>query len=136
MEKITCKKCGKEKEPKEFHNHIGMKSGKDGSCASCRAKENKEASFQKRYGITVNDYLKLYSEQKGCCAICNILLEILDVDHCHQSKIVRGLLCNNCNRGIGFFKDNPIFLRKAAEYLEKERPEVSLLALMRMLGKI
>jgi len=44
----------------------------------------------------------------------------LDVDHCHTTGEVRGLLCNRCNTGIGQFKDNPNILRSAARYLDKE----------------
>lgn len=51
------------------------------------------------------------------CAICESN-ENLVGDHCHESGTPRGILCKNCNLAIGNMKDNPLLLRKAAEYLE------------------
>ena len=74
--------------------------------------------LQKRYGITEEQYDLLFLKQDGCCAICKQRFsKRLDVDHCHSTNIVRGLLCNNCNRGLGHFKDNPIYLQEAVQYL-------------------
>lgn len=62
-------------------------------------------------------------EHHGYCEICggegDGRWKQLNVDHCHATNVFRGLLCSNCNRGIGMFKDNPDFLRKAALYLER-----------------
>lgn len=52
------------------------------------------------------------------CRICKSL-EHLILDHCHITGEVRGTLCHHCNVGLGHFKDNPEFLRRAAEYLER-----------------
>lgn len=59
------------------------------------------------------------------CAICkepqSVLLKgelkRLAVDHCHKTKKIRGLLCDNCNKGLGLFKDKPELLNSASEYL-------------------
>lgn len=75
------------------------------------------------YGITAADYDRLLAEQGGGCAICGITnpgrREFFDVDHCHLTGTVRGLLCETHNRGIGIFEDDPELLRRAAEYLER-----------------
>ena len=70
-----------------------------------------------RYGLTPEDYKKMYEEQNGKCAIpsCNGDAEF--VDHDHETTKVRRLLCRLCNSGLGFFRDNPNLLLEAAEYL-------------------
>ena len=59
----------------------------------------------------------MLDQQKGKCAICNQEMEKPYVDHCHNTKKIRGLLCVNCNFGLGSFKDNPKLLMKAIKYL-------------------
>jgi hypothetical protein len=65
----------------------------------------------------------MLSEQSGVCKICGepcpTYKHALAVDHNHTTGKVRGLLCNNCNNGLGRFRDNPQYLRAAADYLEK-----------------
>lgn len=65
----------------------------------------------------------MLAEQEGQCAICKKDLEWphkdTHVDHDHKTGRIRGILCSNCNRGIGMFKENPTFLRSAVEYVEK-----------------
>lgn len=80
------------------------------------------ARFRK-YGITEEQYNKLFEKQKGNCLICKkhhkkTYLGLV-VDHCHSTKEVRGLLCNHCNAGIGFFKDSISNLKETIKYLNK-----------------
>jgi DNA repair exonuclease SbcCD ATPase subunit len=79
-----------------------------------------------RYGLTVEEYAKLLEKQGYACAICGTPHydengKRLSIDHNHAKgfKAVRGLLCANCNFGLGLFKDSPTILRAAAEYLEQ-----------------
>ncbi len=77
----------------------------------------------RKYGITANDYHRILEEQGGGCAICGVKNSgdrkesRLHVDHCHDTGKVRGVLCSNCNLGIGKFKHDSEILIKAAMYL-------------------
>lgn len=71
---------------------------------------------------TLAERAKMMREQDGYCAICfEVLPDIKKqnhIDHCHNTQMIRGLLCVNCNVGIGMFKDDPTVLRNAADYIE------------------
>lgn len=94
-------------------------------------KSYRNGRYVKQYGITIEEYEKLWNDQNGKCAICNEkeskviknnvdeTLRMLAVDHDHKTNKVRALLCADCNRALGMFKDNKKLLFKAAEYLEK-----------------
>lgn len=71
----------------------------------------------KKYGITKEEYLQKVQEQDGRCAICKVIEPNLRVDHNHETNVIRGLLCDACNLGLGKFKDNLELLKKAVEYL-------------------
>src|SRR5262245_4072057 len=71
-----------------------------------------------KYPITTHQQRLLREAQRFRCAICHERAERLVVDHCHESDYVRGLLCQNCNQGLGFFKDRPDVMRAAANYIE------------------
>lgn len=80
----------------------------------------------KRAGIknmTVSRYNELFKSQKGCCAICatkqDDLKRSLCVDHNHSTGEVRGLLCDACNRALGYLKDSTDLLSKCINYLNK-----------------
>lgn len=74
------------------------------------------------YIITEEAYRVLYDAQGGKCAICGSFDERrLAVDHNHITGQIRGLLCFKCNIGLGWFKDDPVFLEKAVGYLTKDR---------------
>jgi hypothetical protein len=72
--------------------------------------------------MTADAFAELWTVQKGRCAICQEPLKLgargVHVDHDHRSRIVRGLLCNSCNVGLGMFKDNPELLIAAIDYLK------------------
>jgi recombination endonuclease VII len=82
-----------------------------------------DATLKKKYGITQADYESLLRKQNGVCAICKChqRYQSLAVDHCHKTKQVRGLLCVQCNRGLGRFFDSPVRLKNAAEYILHSR---------------
>lgn len=76
--------------------------------------------LKRNFGITVADYEQMFSRQKGVCAICEKpeTRRRLSVDHCHKTGKIRGLLCNKCNRGLGYFYDDKNLMKKATEYLK------------------
>ncbi len=82
---------------------------------------SRNEQLKAKYGITEEIYEKLLSGQGGVCAICqrHQRYKRLAVDHCHKTGQVRGLLCENCNRGIGRFFDSSLRLRNAADYIDK-----------------
>lgn len=77
--------------------------------------------LKRRYGMSLDGYQYMYNKQKGECLICGSFQKELNVDHDHVTQDVRGLLCPNCNLGLGHFKDNPILLIKAAKYLKESK---------------
>ena len=75
--------------------------------------------LQYNFGISLEEYERKLKEQNSKCAICgNSTNNTLNVDHCHMTNKFRGLLCSNCNTGLGLFKDNIETLQKAIEYLK------------------
>lgn len=90
--------------------------------------KERDRNLRKQYGITLSTYERLLEFQKGRCAICAKKETVsigggqrrkrkLAVDHCHETGRVRGLLCTNCNKGIGHFKDSTELLENAIRYL-------------------
>jgi hypothetical protein len=74
------------------------------------------------YGLSPVEYRKMGEAQDWRCAICRSEVP-LEVDHGHESKRVRGLLCGHCNRAIGFLRDNPLIAKAAARYLAEHLAE-------------
>ena len=70
------------------------------------------------YGLTLKEFEELKLKQDNKCAICKDKLTTCHIDHDHKTKQIRALLCNNCNTGIGLFKENPQKLQQAIEYLK------------------
>jgi hypothetical protein len=87
-------------------------------CKFCR----RDYEWQYKYGLSPEQYYEMWKAQEGKCKICGKKPKdgsYLCVDHNAQTGEIRGLLCNQCNKGLGDFKDNPDSLRKAVEYLEE-----------------
>jgi len=89
-------------------------------------------SIKKKFGVTPEMYSSMLSKQGGACAICGTKEPSgtagkhgrFHIDHDHASKKIRGLLCNNCNLGIGYFKDDKARLLAAAEYIRQTGVDV------------
>lgn len=98
-------------------------------CANCKidkrdaikARRKEELRRYRKYGITEQEYFDLFNQQNNCCAICfsnEATKKGWQIDHCHVTGKVRGILCHHCNTAIGQFKDDPNLLISAIRYLE------------------
>jgi hypothetical protein len=79
---------------------------------------------RKKLGVSPAQYDAMVAAQGGVCAICgrpDVTGRDLALDHDHKTLRVRGLLCGNCNHALGKLRDDPVLLRKAADYVEKYR---------------
>ncbi len=79
--------------------------------------------LKSKFGITVEEYRKMFERQENRCAICwkdgKTSTRKLHIDHDHKTGKIRGLLCKNCNHGLGMFKDDMYRLLNAVSYLKK-----------------
>lgn len=81
----------------------------------------RDTQLRGNYGITLADYRAMHASQNGGCLICDRKMETLSVDHCHATGLVRGLLCPECNSGIGYFRDDTKLMLRAIDYLAASR---------------
>lgn len=119
-----CKTCGVSGGPDLFNRTNCNKSGLSTHCKRCSA----IATRRKRFGVGFD---RIDVGVDPSCEICGVQLAwhqtsagkntAVHVDHCHQTGKIRGLLCHDCNTGIGKFKDNPSLLWKAIAYLGMPR---------------
>lgn len=73
-----------------------------------------------KYGITDQEFQAMLLAQSNRCAICQNVFKTsksTHVDHCHNTGRVRGLLCHDCNTGIGKLRDSVDLLQRAIDYL-------------------
>ncbi len=134
-----CACCGEIKPTTGFYRKNNR--GKWGFCSHCKECKNKkvkeyrlenpekikENALKRNYGITLEYAEKMLKNQNYKCAICGEELFLVGsskklkahVDHDHKTDKVRGLLCDNCNKGLGHFRDNTDYLLSAVSYLNK-----------------
>lgn len=91
---------------------------------SLKKKYAKNANLKTTYNITLEQFNEMREKQDYCCLICkkheSEFKRGLSVDHDHATGEIRGLLCDNCNGGLGKFKDNILFLQTAIDYLNNK----------------
>ncbi len=135
-----CCMCKLEKDIEAFSLSGRAKDGRQTQCRACaleysrRPEQKKKRSelaayrwrngkirddrYQELYGITAKDYYRMLFEQGEVCKICGQSShKALAVDHNHDTGQIRGLLCKDCNTGLGLFKDSMALIEKAAAYL-------------------
>lgn len=133
----ACKQCKNDK-ARRFREHNPDKQRQKDRCAYQRQKENRvlyareyrknnkdktrETNLKSKYGVTIQWYEEALKNQNYCCAICgehqDNLKRVLCVDHCHTTGNVRQLLCDTCNKFLGFYEKLGV---KCEEYLKKNK---------------
>ena len=122
-----CKTCKSSKDSERYWNNPDKYRS-----AARQYRKGKELELElRRFNLTIEKYNDMLNKQGGACAICkNYEIEKtknrLSIDHDHNccpgrnscGKCIRGLLCSNCNIGLGRFKDNRELLRRASEYVK------------------
>ena len=143
MKKICCS-CKELKDITEFSKNRCQKDGFCHQCKSCVKKsyspekerlkylKNKEKSIKRstnwrmkhKFGITSDDKKNMFLCQNKLCKICSTEMTLVggsdnsaQIDHCHKTGKIRGIICRKCNLGIGHFNDSPELLEKAIKYL-------------------
>jgi hypothetical protein len=134
--RIKTKKCSRCKVKKPINEFWARSRSKDRLCSQCkRCMETsrqerslrspgwkRDNSLRRKYGISERKYRTILKYQGNACKFCSHkpkASEVLHVDHNHSIKIVRWLLCSNCNTMIGLAGENPAILRTAADHLEQ-----------------
>lgn len=118
-----CAVCSNVKPKSDFYDSRNHWTGKDSRCKTCFVATSTMRRRLREFGWTTEQYDLAMEQQGGKCAICGFKPDLLNgdrmlsADHCHDTNSPRGLLCNNCNQGLGKFMDNPELLQRAAEYL-------------------
>lgn len=116
--------------PDNFQWLAPLRPEQDDMTPEERSTYGREWHLQRKFNITGEEFARMLVAQGGVCATCKQpethryksgKLKELAVDHDHQSLTVRGLLCFNCNQGIGRFKDDPDLLEAAAAYLRHHK---------------
>jgi hypothetical protein len=131
----VCKRCKEEKSLDKFTKSKNSKGGRTAKCTKCiyecyrknktEEKREKEKFYRYRYlyGLDKETYDKLLEDIGEKCMICqnhfSNLQTGLCIDHDHKTGKVRGILCGDCNRGLGMFKDKIVNLNNAVQYLLK-----------------
>ena len=80
-----------------------------------------------KYGLSEQDVRDMQDKNKGCCAICGVSLITPDqstsycIDHDHKTGEVRNLLCQECNKGLGNFRDDVEIMQSVINYIISRR---------------
>jgi hypothetical protein len=113
----TCPRCNTYKDASGFHKNITAKDGLDWLCSECSRNKN----LIKKYGVSSKMFDAALNNQGGC-PICNRSFNGKNrrdfvTDHDHVTRIVRGVLCIECNLGIGMVSENLQTLKGMAQYI-------------------
>jgi len=126
-----CSRCGAAKPLNEFNKDKRAKDGLQVKCRECSKEiwklwssdpqtrlEKRNYDLKRKYGLDLWQWEDLFESQDRCCKICRQKTPggrgTWHTDHCHVTGVVRGILCNKCNRGLGFLEP---FITEAVNYI-------------------
>lgn len=130
---MICTECNMDLPIEAFQGRPDRPKKLHSSCRQCNNKKRREtrakSSEPEKYAKRVQQYLakydipkslaeKLANDRSGICEMCHTE-QLLEVDHCHSTDKVRGLICHHCNILLGAARDNIATLIRAIQYLEK-----------------
>lgn len=120
LAKEGLKKCARCRDYKPLEEYSFKKSSKDKlyhTCKSCKSELARWSHVKNKYGLSKDEYDEMKGSENKCYCCKKVYDGVLVIDHCHKTGIVRGLLCNSCNWGIGHLGDDLTGVQKAVDYL-------------------
>ena len=125
----TCTKCGQSLSESEFHKRT-YKSGKVGlqhKCKKCSTKIRKRyhkphTSIRLKLKLTQEEVDRLIAPGECANPACRSKDRRLCIDHCHDTKKPRGLLCHNCNTALGLLGDDLQIILGLSQYKAQSMP--------------
>lgn len=141
-----CRECRETKQVADFAKNVANNDGLQNACRECSKQKIysyrnttggkvivvrlRQKHHLKNYKITPEQFEAMLLAQDWRCAICrrpemsttrNGVRKRLAIDHCHKTGVIRGLLCQDCNQGLGKLGDDPERLEVAAAYIRKNQ---------------
>ena len=116
-----CKTCCREKARARYKENPGHFKLIQQKYIKANPRKRTDTIMRSQTGLSLLAYEKLSYQQNHRCAVCKLkpVKRRLDIDHCHQTNIIRGLLCNKCNQALGLLQDNPTLITNLLRYLKK-----------------
>ena len=112
-----CPGCTEVKPHSEWNRNRASRDGWASYCRPCLARRGRESYFRRKYGLSEAEIEQRLEDQAGRCPIC-LAEPAVHVDHDHETGVVRGLVCFQCNAALGQLRNSPFVIRRAAAYLE------------------
>lgn len=126
----VCYCCRETKDESDFGVNKSRADGLQSYCRQCAKEQQTKWYYKRAHKLSLEERDAMLVKQDGKCKICKNdtefqfkkgharnIGEFAVVDHCHETKAIRGILCGSCNTGLGAFKDNPFALEAAIQYL-------------------
>lgn len=130
MNSKVCSKCKRKLPKSEFFKTGFTYLGKQKYRADCKQCSQARHKAYVR-GLSVKEREDFLASRDFRCEVCGmsrdaslrILKKDLSIDHCHITNVNKGVLCNVCNMGSGYFRDDSDLAFKLFKYLERTRKD-------------